>query len=48
MPNQIDTRRMIPVSPDTHKELKILSVNEDKTFDEMVERLINFYYANKE
>jgi len=32
---------------DIKKELKILSVTEGKTFTEMVEKLINFYQANK-
>lgn len=46
MPNQIDTRRMIPVNVDTHQELSELKTQEQLTFDEMVEKLMNFYKAN--
>lgn len=35
--------KFAPLKDATHKELKVLSVNEDKTFDEMVEKLIESY-----
>lgn len=34
------------VKPDTKKRLKILAVTEDKTLDEQLEKLLNFYQAN--
>lgn len=46
MPNQIDTRRMIPVEPDTHQELKELSAEEELKFPDLIRKLLNFYKAN--
>ena len=40
-------RKAIFVSPQTHQEFKELSVKEQKTFDQMVEKLVAFYKANK-
>jgi hypothetical protein len=37
---------MIPVTPETHRDLSILKAEEKLTFDEMVEKLMNFYKAN--
>jgi len=39
-------RKFIPLTVDTHRELSILKAKEQLTFDEMVEKLINFYRAN--
>ena len=46
MPNLIDTRRMIPVTAETHQELSELKTQEQLTFDGIVQKLINFYKAN--
>ena len=46
MPNQIDVRRMIPVSPETHKLLTILKAKRiiekgrSITFDELILELM--------
>lgn len=40
-------RKAIFVPSQVHKELKILSAQEDMNINEMVEKLLNFYKANK-
>jgi len=35
--------KFAPLKDATHKELKLLSVSEGKTFDEMVEKLLESY-----
>lgn len=37
--------RFVPVFEDTHKRLKLLTVEEEKTFDEMIKTLISLYKA---
>lgn len=46
MPNQIDTRRAVMIEAETHQELSELKVQENLTFDGMVEKLMHFYKAN--
>ena len=40
------TYKFLPVSDNIHRELSILKAKEQLTFDEIVDKLINFYKAN--
>jgi hypothetical protein len=40
------TYKFLPVSEETHKQFKILCVENQGTFDETLRFLINFYKAN--
>jgi hypothetical protein len=44
-----NTYKFLPVSEETHREISILKAQEGGlTFDQMVDKLLMFYQANKE